>query len=172
MFHLSWIKVTSWHIFLGRRLGSSIPLRLLYSKPCGPRGPTSTHLLAYDAGRGRLISLTKHKFLLVCNSVLAVHSLPHISHHCFCIGGTTALLLRNIIKVIGRSGSSDPSRLLDHIAPLHAELLGPKLSPFLTCSSSTFRIYSLLSFLSRPSSSSFCMCLSSSSRSGACFIGS
>ncbi|KAG1892145.1 hypothetical protein F4604DRAFT_1504552, partial [Suillus subluteus] len=59
----------------------------------------------YDAGRDRLVSLTKHKFLLVCNSVWAVHGLPRILGHCFRISGTTEVLLRNtpphIVKVMG-----------------------------------------------------------------------
>ncbi|KIK32047.1 hypothetical protein CY34DRAFT_40586, partial [Suillus luteus UH-Slu-Lm8-n1] len=69
--------------------------------------------------------LTKRKFLLVCNSVWGAHGLPRISGHCFRIGGTTELLLRNvpphIVKVMGRWSSDSFLRYwrnLEHIAPL------------------------------------------------------
>ncbi|KAG1873708.1 hypothetical protein DFJ58DRAFT_611754, partial [Suillus subalutaceus] len=66
-------------------------------------------LFSYDAGRGRLVSLTKRKFLLVCNSVCVVHGLPRISGHCFRISRTTKLLIRNmplhIVKVMRRWSS-------------------------------------------------------------------
>ncbi|KAG1873658.1 hypothetical protein DFJ58DRAFT_759598 [Suillus subalutaceus] len=82
-----------------------------------------------------LMTLAVHKFLLVCNSVLAVHSLPRISHHCFCIGGTTTLLLRNmsphVVKAIGRWSS-------DSFAFIGTHCTSPCRAPwtqFLTCSS-------------------------------------
>ncbi|KAG1896633.1 uncharacterized protein F5891DRAFT_1280496 [Suillus fuscotomentosus] len=94
----------------GRQLGVSDPISSLLAhfaaSPAILETPTSSHLSAYAAGGGRLVSLTKRKFLLVCNSIWAPHGLPRISGDCFRIGGTTELLLRNvpphIVKVMGR----------------------------------------------------------------------
>lgn len=144
MCHLPWTKVAKEKgedLFLGRQLGPSDPISsLLAHFAASPEvlASPSHHLFSYSVGGGRLTSLTKRKFLLVCNSVWAAHGLPRITGHCFRIGGTTELLLRNvpphIVKVLGR-WSSDSFlrywRTLEHIAPLHAELLGPKLSPLL-----------------------------------------
>jgi hypothetical protein len=129
-------------IFLGRQLGPSDPIVSLLAhflvSPAILEAPTSSHLFAYGVGGGKLVSLTKRKFLLVCNSVWSSHGLPRLSGHCFHIGGTTELLLRNvpphIVKVMGRWSSDSFLRYwrnLEHIAPLHAELLEPKISPVL-----------------------------------------
>lgn len=145
MCRLPWTKVAKEKgedIFLGRQLGPSDPIASLLvhltTNSAILASPLSSHLFAYGVGGGKVVSLTKRKFLLVCNSVWAAHGLPRISGHCFRIGGTTELLLRNvpphIVKVMGR-WSSDSFlhywRNLEHIAPLHAELLGPKVSPLL-----------------------------------------
>ncbi|KAG2345630.1 hypothetical protein BDR05DRAFT_974962 [Suillus weaverae] len=134
---LPWTKVSKERgedIFLGRQLGPSDPISSLIAhlvaSPEILASPASSHLFAYSGGAGRLISLTKCKFLLVCNSVWMAQGLPRISGHCFCIGRTTKLLLCNvpphIVKVMG-CWSSDSFlrywRNLEHIAPLHAELL-------------------------------------------------
>ncbi|KAG2157540.1 hypothetical protein DEU56DRAFT_906174 [Suillus clintonianus] len=66
---------------------------------------------------------------------LVIPWFPAISGHSFCIGGTTELLLcgvpPHIIKTLGR-WSSDAFLLywccLKEIAPLHTELLGPRIS--------------------------------------------
>lgn len=145
MCRLPWTKVSKEKgedIFLGRQLGSSHPIASLLvhflASPAILEAPMSSHLFAYCVGGGKLVSLTKRKFLLVCNSVWTSRGLPHLSGHCFRIGGTTELLLRNvpphIVKVMGRWSSDSFLRYwrnLEHIAPLHAELLGPKVSPVL-----------------------------------------
>jgi hypothetical protein len=145
MCRLPWTKVAKEKgedIFLGHQLGGSDPITSLLAhfaaSPAILKAPTTTHLFAYDAGGGRVVSLTKCKFLLLCNLIWAAHGLPRISGHCFHIGGTTELLLRNvpphIVKVMGCWSSDSFLRYwcsLEHIAPLHAELLGPKLSPLL-----------------------------------------
>lgn len=128
-------------IFLGHQLGTLDPIRSLLAhfttSPAILEAPTSSHLFAYDVGGGRLVSLTKRKFLLICNPIWVAHGLPRISGHCFRIGGTTELLLRNvpphIVKVMGRwsSDSFHYWRDLKHVAPLYAELMEPKLSPLL-----------------------------------------
>ncbi|KAG2038100.1 hypothetical protein BDR03DRAFT_817290, partial [Suillus americanus] len=53
-------------------------------------------------------SLTKHEFLLVCNSGWAVHGLSRIPGHCFHIGRTSELLCNtplHIVKVMDRWSS-------------------------------------------------------------------
>ncbi|KAG2128260.1 hypothetical protein DEU56DRAFT_742110 [Suillus clintonianus] len=145
MCRLPWTKVAKEKgedIFLGRQLGASDPISALLAhlvaSPAILSAPHSSHLFTYDVGGGKLVSLTKRKFLLICNAVWNTHNMPHISRHCFRIGGTMELLLRNvpphIVKVMGRWSSDSFLRywcLLEHIAPLHAELLGPKLTPLL-----------------------------------------
>ncbi|KAG1769005.1 hypothetical protein EDD22DRAFT_949195 [Suillus occidentalis] len=146
MCHLPWTKVAKEKgedVFLGRQLGHSDPISSLLAhfaaSPDVLSSPAACHLFAYNGGAGgNLISLTKRKFLLTCNLVWSAHGLPRISGHCFRIGGTTELLLRNvpphIVKVMGRWSSDSFLRYwrnLEHIAPLHAELLGLKLSPVL-----------------------------------------
>ncbi|KAG0692929.1 hypothetical protein DFH29DRAFT_985628 [Suillus ampliporus] len=117
MCRLPWTKVSKEKgedVFLGRQLGPSDPISsLLAHLAASPDilvSPASSHLFAYSRGAGgRLVSLTKRKFLLVCNSVWAAQGLPHISGHCFHIGGTIELLLHNvpphIVKVMGRWSS-------------------------------------------------------------------
>ncbi|KAF5383112.1 hypothetical protein D9615_004838 [Tricholomella constricta] len=86
----------------------------------------------YASSAGSPVALTKRKFLLRCNGILAALALPHISGHSFRIGGTTHFLLSgvapDIVKIMGR-WSSDSFlrywRCLEVIAPLHAELLEP-----------------------------------------------
>ena len=98
-------------------------------------GPTSfLPLFSYKTNHG-LVALTKRKFLQQCNSIWSRHGLPSCSGHCFCIGGMTELLLRlvppHIIKIMGRWSSDTFLRYwrnLEHIAPLHAEFLTPRLS--------------------------------------------
>ncbi|KAG1764946.1 hypothetical protein EDD22DRAFT_978917 [Suillus occidentalis] len=103
---LPWTKVSKEKgedIFLGHQLGclDSIASLLVHFL-----SPSSSHLFTYHAGGGKLVSLMKRKFLLVYNSVWSTCGLPRLSGHCFCIGGTTELLLCNvpphIVKVIGR----------------------------------------------------------------------
>ncbi|KAG2342820.1 hypothetical protein BDR05DRAFT_885336, partial [Suillus weaverae] len=151
MCHLPWTKVSKEkeeNIFLERQLGPSdfISFLLAYfaARPEILMFPASSHLFSYSGGGGRLISLTKHKFLVVCNSVWVTQGLPHISGHSFHISGTTELLLHNmhshIVKVM-KCWSSDSFlhywHNLEHITPLHAELLGPKISPLLAYTSQT-----------------------------------
>lgn len=147
MCRLPWTKVAKEKgedDFLGRQLGPSDPIASLFAhftaSPSIWEAPTSSHLFTYSMGGGRTVSLTKHKFLLLCNSVWGSQGLPRITGHCFHIGGTTELLLHNvpphIVKVMGQWSSDSFLRYwcnLEHIAPLHAELLGPKVSPILAC---------------------------------------
>lgn len=138
MLFLPWSKTArekGEDLFLGKQSGLSDPiasldLHLRLNAPL-----PSSHLFAYRDASGSLVPLTKRKFLARCNSVWSLHGLPSISGHSFRIGGTTELLLRgvppHIVKALGR-WSSDAFlrywRCLEELAPLHAELLGPRVS--------------------------------------------
>ncbi|KAF5372038.1 hypothetical protein D9615_008037 [Tricholomella constricta] len=89
-------------------------------------------LASYRRPDGNLVPLTRRKFLLRVNSILSALRYPHISGHCFRIGGTTHLLLSgvppDIVRMMGRWSSDSFLRYwrsLELIAPLYVELLRP-----------------------------------------------
>lgn len=84
---------------------------------------------------GLMIGMTVHQMLRRLNEILANACHPHITGHCFCIGGTTYLLLQgvflDVVKLIGR-WTLDVFlhywRSLEIIAPMYIELLKPVLA--------------------------------------------
>lgn len=142
MLSLPWSKTArekGEDLFLGKQSGMSDPITFLDLHLALNTPDSSSHLFAYRDAKGDLTTLTKRKFLACCNSVWLQHGFPCISGHSFRIGGTTELLLRgvppHIVKVLGR-WSSDAFlrywRCLEELAPLHAELLGPRMSSIST----------------------------------------
>ncbi|KAG1875516.1 hypothetical protein DFJ58DRAFT_712984 [Suillus subalutaceus] len=138
MLFLPWSKTVHDHgedLFLGHQHAPSDPIASLNNHlSVNPLRPSS-HLFAYQSPSGALVPLTKRKFLSRCNDVWSQHGHPVISGHSFHIGGTTELLLcsvpPHIVKTLG-CWSSDAFLhywcCLEHLAPLHAELLSPHLS--------------------------------------------
>ncbi|KAE9389703.1 hypothetical protein BT96DRAFT_834533, partial [Gymnopus androsaceus JB14] len=63
-------------------------------------------LLGYRDDSGELKVLTKSVFLKRCNQIWSEHGIPHMTGHCFRIGGTTHYLIQgiapNIVKMLGR----------------------------------------------------------------------
>lgn len=138
MLFLPWSKTArekGEELFLGRQRGPSDPIASLNAHLAVNSPLPSSHLFSYRDAKGALTPLTKRKFLAHCNAVWSQHGFPCISGHSFRIGGTTELLLRgvppHIVKTLGR-WSSDAFlrywRCLEELAPLHAELIGPRVS--------------------------------------------
>ncbi|KAF5381299.1 hypothetical protein D9615_008401 [Tricholomella constricta] len=94
---------------------------------------TPNHIIAsYRDPGGASIALTCRKFLRRVNNILSTLHYPHISGHCFRIGGTTHLLLSgvppDVVRMMGRWSSDSFLRYwrsLEIIAPMYAELLRP-----------------------------------------------
>ncbi|KAG2369751.1 hypothetical protein BDR07DRAFT_1476849 [Suillus spraguei] len=163
-------------IYLDRHLGSSDPnappFTHFTASPAVLQAPTSTHFFVYDAGRGRLVSLTNlsaSSFWSV--TVLAVHGLPRASGHCFRIGRTTELLLCNMPRQ--RHGLPVLIFLCVFWSTLYLSVhisLDPLLA-YPSCSSGIW-ICSLPSLLSRSPSYVFGSRLSPSSYSDVPSVGS
>ncbi|KAG1720057.1 hypothetical protein EDB19DRAFT_1647469, partial [Suillus lakei] len=92
-------------------------------------------LFAYRAQSGTLVPL---KFLSRCDDVWLQHDYLAIFGHSFRIGGTTELLVLlgiapHIVKTLGRCSDAFLRywRCLEHLAPLHAEMVGPRISSVL-----------------------------------------
>jgi hypothetical protein len=112
--------------------------------PSNPHSALSTHLLTNDIPpdlplfsyrtTNGFVALTARKLVARCNTIWSIRGLPSCSGHSFRIGGTTELLLSNvpphIVKLLGR-WSSDAFlrywRNLEHIAPMHASFLTPRM---------------------------------------------
>jgi hypothetical protein len=87
--------------------------------------PSQSHIFSYNLATG-LVSLAKPVFLQRCNTIWRHLGYPRVTGHCFCIGGTTELLVAgtppDIVKVTGRWSSESFLRYwrsLDDIAPQH-----------------------------------------------------
>jgi site-specific recombinase XerD len=92
--------------------------------------PSDQPLFSYRNDKGRLVCLSRRKFLQRCNNVWKKHGVPSITGHSFRIGGTTHLLIAgvnpDVVQAMGRWNSDVFLiywRRLDILAPLHAEFL-------------------------------------------------
>jgi hypothetical protein len=92
--------------------------------------PPDQPLFSYRNDKGRLVCLSRRKFLQRCNNVWKKHGVPSITGHSFRIGGTTHLLIAgvnpDVVQAMGRWNSEAFLiywRRLDILAPLHAEFL-------------------------------------------------
>ncbi|PPQ87587.1 hypothetical protein CVT24_011790, partial [Panaeolus cyanescens] len=101
------------------------PLPLLQHHLAINNIPRSATLFSYvSSSRHTPIPLSKRRFLARCNSIWSTLGYPHITGHCFRIGGTSQLLASgvppDVVKTMGR-WSSDAFlrywRHLDKIAP-------------------------------------------------------
>ncbi|KAE9407661.1 hypothetical protein BT96DRAFT_809122, partial [Gymnopus androsaceus JB14] len=83
-------------------------------------------LMAYENKHNELAILTKSNFLTRCNDIWSSKGLPRMTGHCFCIGGTTHLLISgmppDVVKALGRWKSNaflKYWRNLDSLASIH-----------------------------------------------------
>ena len=125
------------HTFITAQYGNINPIPALDNHIALNSPPAHYPLFSYCAGQGH-VCLTSRKFLARCNEIWSMYRLPSSTGHCFCIGGTTELLLRgvppDVVKMLGR-WKSDAFlvywRSLELIAPLYAEYLEPIISSVL-----------------------------------------
>jgi hypothetical protein len=124
-------------IYICPQNGCSNPLPALTNHLLINKIPDHLPLFSYHSHKG-LLALTSRKLLARCNSIWSQHGLPSCSGHSFRIGGTTELLLcsvpPHIVKLLGRWSSDAFLRYwrdLEHIAPLHASFLKPRVRAIL-----------------------------------------
>ncbi|KAF8885303.1 hypothetical protein BD779DRAFT_1611958 [Infundibulicybe gibba] len=96
-------------IFICRQNGHADPIAALSCHITCNSLTVDLPLFSYDIGDGRHLALTRQKstaFMHCCNEIWTQQGWPRLTGHCFCIGGTTELLVAgvppDVVKVTGR----------------------------------------------------------------------
>ena len=122
------------NVILLTQNGNTNPVALLQNHLRVNKMSQHMPMYAYSTNSGPC-SLSRHRFLVRCNTIWSALGYPRATGHSFRIGGTTELLLAgvppDVVKTMGR-WSSDAFlrywRLLEDIAPRYARNLPPRTS--------------------------------------------
>lgn len=134
--HLPWSKTKRSRgedVVVARQQGRTDPVGALKHHIRTSKLSSSSPIASYTDSKGRLVGLTKRKFLRRCNEIWHRNGFQRFTGHSFRIGGTTYYLLAgvnpDVVKVFGRWASNTFLkywRALDSLASMHIELMADK----------------------------------------------